>query len=188
MKTSPHTRILAMICTAALASCVNPPEPTRMPVSASLRPDASITNRLHQEINAYRRSQGRNSLQRHAGLDRLAQEHCEYLRSHRGTFSLNGKNVSHFGFESRALMARERYQMAGVSENVAATSKVSGSTTQRLVSLWKGSKDHHKNMLNDWTHTGAGVVVDSDGMVFSTQIFATVNPSQMSVRERFNRF
>lgn len=188
MKTSPYTRILAVICTAALAACANPPEPTRMPVSASVRPGSSITTRLYQEVNAYRRSKGRSELQRHAGLDRLAQEHCEYLRQHRGTFSLNGKNVSHFGFEGRTLIARERYQMGNISENVAASSKVPGSTTQRLLSLWIGSKDHHRNMLDDWTQTGVGVVVDSDGMVFATQLFATVNSSQMSTRDRFNRF
>ena len=190
MKTRPYTRILAVAFTVALASCASPPQPatTRMPVSASLRPDSSITGRLHQEVNAYRRSQGETTLQRHAGLDSLAQAHCEYLRQHRGTFSLNGKNVSHFGFEGRSLMARERYQMASVSENVAASSKVPGSSTQRIVALWKGSKDHHKNMLDDWTHTGVGVVVDSDGMVFATQLFSTENLSQMSVRERFNRF
>jgi hypothetical protein len=43
-------------------------------------------------------------------------------------------------------------------------------------------------MLDDWTQTGIGVVVDSDGMVFATEIFSTVSNSQMSVRERFNRF
>ena len=190
MKTTPYTRILAVICTAALASCANPPEPTRMPVSASAfnRSGLSITSRLFQEVNAYRRSKGRSELQRHAGLDRLAQKHCEYLRDHRGTFSLNGKNVSHIGFEGRTLIARERYQMGSVSENVAATSKVPGSTTQRLITLWIGSKDHHRNMLDDWSQTGVGVVVDSDGMVFATQFFATTNSSPMSTRERFNRF
>jgi uncharacterized protein YkwD len=159
-----------------------------MPVSASFRPDSSESGRLFQEINSYRRSQGKTNLQRHTGLDRLAQAHSEYLRKHRGTFSLQGRNVSHFGFEGRALMARERFQMANVSENVAATSKVGGSSSQRFLSLWKGSKDHHKNLLDDWTHSGIGVVVDSDGMVFATQLFSTVNSSQMTMRERFNRF
>jgi uncharacterized protein YkwD len=189
MKTHPCTRIIAALCGAFLASCAPPPqETTRMPVSASFRPDSSESGRLFQEINSYRRSQGKTNLQRHTGLDRLAQAHSEYLRKHRGTFSLQGRNVSHFGFEGRALMARERFQMANVSENVAATSKVGGSSSQRFLSLWKGSKDHHKNLLDDWTHSGIGVVVDSDGMVFATQLFSTVNSSQMTMRERFNRF
>jgi uncharacterized protein YkwD len=191
MKTHPYIQILAAFCIGALASCAKPPAPvttTRMPVSASLRPDGSVSSRLYQEVNSYRRSQGARELERHAGLDRLAQEHSEYLRQHRGTFTLQGKNVSHIGFEGRALIARERYQMQNVSENVAATSKVPGSITQRLVSLWVASKDHHQNMVDDWTYTGVGVVVDSDGMVFATQLFSTVGNSQMALRERFNQF
>lgn len=189
MKTHTYIPILAVACTAALASCASPPEPTtRIQVSASLRPDGSISNRVYQEVNSYRHSQGGIDLQRHAGLDRLAQAHSEYLRKNRGTFTLQGKNVSHNGFEGRALVARERYQMENISENVAATSKSSESTSRRLLDLWRGSKDHHKNMTDKWTHTGVGVVVDSDGMVFATQLFSTVNHSQIASRERFNRF
>jgi uncharacterized protein YkwD len=188
MKTKSYTRILVVAVAGALASCASPPEPTKMPVSASIRPDSSLTSRLHQEINSYRRSQGRPELQRHAGLERLAQEHCEYLRKHRGTFKLNGRNVSHFGFEGRALIARERYQMENISENVAAANHPGANMSNVILNLWKNSKDHHKNMLDDWTCTGVGVVVDSDGMVFATQLFSTVSMSQMSSRERFNRF
>lgn len=189
MKTQPTTRLLAVVCAGALASCASPPASTRLPVSANNNhPDGSVSGRLFQEVNHCRRSVGENELQRHPGLDRLAQEHSEYLRNHRGTFSLSGKNVSHFGFEGRALIARERYQMENVSENVAAAVEPGGTKTTTLINLWKGSKGHHKNMLDEWTHSGMGVVVDSDGMVFATQIFATVSNSQMSVRERFNRF
>lgn len=189
MKTHPYTQIFAVLCTIALASCATPPEPTRIPVSVSARPTGSVSNRLFQEVNSYRRSRGSTELQRHSGLDRLAQAHCEFLRKNRGSFTLHGKNVSHTGFEGRSLIAQQRYQMYSVSENVAATSKVSGSTTQRLVDLWKNSRGHHKNMTDRWTHTGVGVVVDSDGMVFATQIFAMEGlPMQMTTRERFNRF
>jgi uncharacterized protein YkwD len=168
-----------------------------MQVSASLnpatpnsaRPDASVSSHVYQEVNSYRRSQGGSELQRHAGLDRLARAHSEYLRKHRGTFSLSGKNVSHFGFEGRALAARELYKMENVSENVAACQQTSSSQApSMLVGLWKGSRDHHKNMCDSWTHTGVGVVVDSDGMVFATQLFSTVNNSPSSNRERFTRF
>ena len=188
MKTHPSTRLLAVICFGALASCATPPAPTRMPVSASLRPQPSVSNRLFQEINAYRRSRGARELQRHAGLDRLAQQHCEYLRQHRGQFSIYGTNVSHLGFDGRALIARERYQMQSVSENVAAARKPGADPAPLLIDLWKNSKDHHQNMIDDWTHTGIAVVVDSDGMAFATQIFSTLGNFQMSARERFNRF
>jgi uncharacterized protein YkwD len=190
MKTQPVTRYIAVVCAGILVSCASPPTPpsTKMKVSASTRPDSSLSGRLYQEVNAYRRSQGADELQRHAGLDRLAQDHCEYLRQHRGTFKLNGKNVSHIGFEGRALIARERFRMENISENVAAANHPGSSPTPVIVRLWKGSKDHHKNMVDGWTHTGVGVLVDSDGMTFATQLFSTVSMSQMSTRERFNRF
>lgn len=188
MKTSTFASLLAIASAIALASCANKPQSTRLPVSASISPQQSPSGSLFNEVNAYRRSQGKGELQRHSGLDRLAQDHCEYLRKHRGTFKLNGENVSHFGFEGRALVARERYQMENVSENVAAANCPRTHTSSTLVGLWKGSKSHHKNMLDSWTHSGMGVVVDSDGMVFATQIFSTVSMSQMSARERFNRF
>lgn len=190
MKTPLFTPAIAVACIAALTSCATTetPAPTRMQVSASIRPDAPVNTRLYHEVNAYRRSHGKRELQRHAGLDRLARQHSEYLRKHRGSFSLQGKNVSHFGFDGRALYAREAYQMANISENVAASSKTAGSTTQRLIQLWENSRDHRKNMLDDWTVTGVGVAVDSDGMVFATQLFATVSMTQMSMRERLSHF
>lgn len=178
-----------VLAALALASCAPPvPETQRIQVSSTVRPDSSLTGQVLQQVNAYRATKGAVPLQRHSGLDRLAHEHCEYLRKHRGSFQLSGKNVSHFGFEGRALAARELYNMHNVSENVAAATRPGKDKAGVLVSLWKGSKDHHKNMIDDWTHTGIGVVVDSDGTVFSTQLFSTVSMNQMSVRERFNRF
>ncbi len=179
-----YTQFMTLVSIATLASCASPPaDASRVPMSASHDPKASLSTRLYQDVNAYRRSKGGSDLQRHSGLDSLAQTHSEYLLKNRGSFSLNGKNVSHYGFDSRSLVARERLEMVNVSENV-----VAGSSFQDLIQLWKGSKDHHKNMLDDWTHTGIGVAVDTDGMIFATQLFSTKSFSQRSTRERFNRF
>ena len=189
MKTYLSMKVIAVVCVVGLASCASPPQqPTKMQVSASIRPDSSLSGQVFQAVNAYRSNHGASVLQRHAGLDHLAQEHCEYLRQHRGTFQLYGKNVSHFGFEGRALAARERYHMQNVSENVASANHPGQSPAPVLVNLWAGSKDHDFNMRESWTHTGVGAVMDSDGMVFSTQIFATISNSQLATRERFNRF
>jgi len=186
MKTHPYMKVTAVACMGALASCATPPEPQKVSVSASPRPSSSLSGQVLQEVNSYRRSHGKSELQRHPGLDRLAQEHCEYLRKGRGNFGLNGSNVSHFGFESRAINARERYQMGAVSENIAAANYPGKKIGPVLVQLWSNSKGHDANMRNSWTQTGVGVVVDSDGMVFATQIFGCVNHSQLTTRNRFN--
>lgn len=140
------------------------------------------------EVNSYRRSLGASDLQRHPGLDRLAQEHCEYLRQHKGTSGLYEKNASHFGFEDRVLLVRERYQMRSVSENVAAATHPGDNPAPVLVRLWAESKNHEYNMRSEWTHTGIGVVKDSDGTVFATQLFSTVKNSHLTTRDRFNSF
>lgn len=181
-------KVILVACVGALASCATQPVKTRMPVSASIRPDSSLTGRVFQAVNVYRRSHNASVLQRHAGLDRLAQEHCEYLRSHRGEGMVYGKNVSHVGFQGRMLVARERYNMLSISENVAAANHPGQDAPSVMVQLWSESRDHEYNMRSEWTHTGVGTVVDSDGMVFSTQIFATVSNSQMTLRNRMNSF
>ncbi|HSP42260.1 MAG TPA: CAP domain-containing protein [Luteolibacter sp.] len=188
MKSHPSTRMVGLLCAAALASCASKPESTRLPVAASLQPDTSMNGRVFEAVNAYRRGQGAGTLQRHAGLDRLALKHSEYLRKHRGTFSIYGKNVSHHGFDGRAALAQRNYQMLSISENVAAAYGPGSNAPSALLDLWRGSKDHHKNMTDEWTHTGVGVVVDSDGTVFATQLFATRDYSQMAFRERMNQF
>jgi uncharacterized protein YkwD len=181
-------KLIAVACVGALASCATQTKTTRIQVSTSSKPDSSLSGRIFQEVNSYRNNHGAATLQRHAGLDRLAQEHCEYLRTHRGQFGIYGKNVSHVGFEGRTLIARERYKVHGLSENVAAAKAPGSNSAKLLVKLWSDSKMHEYNMRSEWTHTGVGVVVDSDGMVFSTQLFATVSDLQMTTRNRFNSF
>ena len=188
MKNLPYTHLSALLCAGALVACANSRVPTKVPVSVSLQADHSPAAQVFQSVNAYRSSQGVKQLQRHAGLDRLAQKHCEYLRQQRGTFSLKGRNVSHMGFDGRALVARELYRMDNISENVAAANHAGTHVDAAVMALWKSSKDHQKNMVDSWTHTGIGVVVDSDGTVFADQLFATISNSQRALHYRFTQF
>lgn len=188
MKTHLYPHLLSIACAGAFVSCASNPALTKVPVSVSSQSDTSHAAQVFQAVNAYRRSQGTKELQRHAGLDNLAQKHCEYLRQHRGSFSIYGKNVSHVGFDGRALVARERFRMENISENVASSYHAKGSPAAAVTGLWKGSSDHHKNMVNDWTHTGVGVVVDADGTVFATQLFSTVSYMQRTTHARFTGF
>jgi uncharacterized protein YkwD len=189
MKTYTLLKTMVLAGAGILTSCTTQPKSETLKVSASIRPESSLSGRIHQEVNNYRRSKGSTALPRHPGLDRLAQQHCEYLRNNSGKFSLYGKNVSHYGFEGRAVVAREKYQMRNVSENVAATTG-GGSTNApaMLVRLWTNSRDHEHNMSDSWTYTGIGSIVTEDGSVIATQLFATYNPSQMTMTERFREF
>lgn len=188
MKTTLHFPLIALAGAVSLVSCATSPSRVKVQVSTSFRADNTPAGQVYEAVNAYRRSLGIQELQRHPGLDRLAQKHCEYLRQNRGTFSLKGKNVSHIGFEGRALFARNLYRMDNISENVAAATGARGQPAMAVTALWKGSRDHHKNMTDIWTHTGVGVVVDADGMVFADQLFATVNRSPRRMHDRLTGF
>lgn len=188
MKKPNYLKVISVAGIGALASCAPQPEVRKIQVSGPLRPGSSPSDKVYDAVNAYRRSHGLRELQRHSGLDRLAQEHCEFLRRNRGKFGLHGKNVSHYGFDARSLAARERYQMMHLGENVAAAVTPPGNPGPTLVKLWSGSAGHGQNMRNSWTHSGVGVVVDADGTVFAAQLFSNISYSQMESRNRFNRF
>lgn len=189
MKKYAITCLAGLLIVSGLSSCANQSGSSAgAETSAGRRGNSALASRVFDEVNGYRRSKGLNEVQRHAGLDRLAQAHCEYLRDNRGKFSIHGKNVSHYGFEGRAMSARQHLGMLSVSENVAAATNPGNAAPSVLLQLWRNSRDHHENMVNKWTHSGIGVLVDSDGMVFATQLFATKNQSHMIMRDRMNSF
>jgi uncharacterized protein YkwD len=188
MKYAKIPAALASLCLGVLASCAPQQNPTttKIPVSASARAGSgSLSNRVLQEVNNYRASIGGRPLTRNPGLDRLAQDHCEFMRRNRGTFKVHGSNVSHQGFENRTLMAQRYYNIGQLGENVAAASGGASNAPAKLVQMWKASPAHHFAMKGNWQETGIGVVVDSDGMVFATQLFGTAAMHQMAYRDAF---
>lgn len=132
--------------------------------------DSSLSGQVFQEVNSYRASKGKSALVRHAGLDRLAQQHCDYLVKTRGSYGLHSHNASHIGFEGRGTVARHKYSISSVGENVASSTTKSAN---HLVKLWIGSKGHEYNMRGDWTCTGVATAVTPEGAVISTQLFGT---------------
>jgi uncharacterized protein YkwD len=176
---------LQIMAACALVSCANPTNSTN-PQGGS-----TLSAQVFQDTNAYRSSHGTRQLKRHPGLDRLASEHCEYLRRNRGTFKLYGKNVSHNGAEGRALIAMKRLNMFSCSENVASTMSQGSDrqTSRAIVQLWQQSRDHEQAMRDSaWTHTGIGTVVAEDGRVFATQLFGTMSQSHLTMHDRLTQF
>lgn len=187
MKTSHNILLLAAVFACVLPSCSAPsPTVAKMPVSRSMGNDSSLAGQVFQEVNSYRASKGKSALVRHAGLDRLAQKHCDYLVKTRGSYGLHGKNVSHIGFESRVALARHKYSISSIGENVVSSTTKSSS---HLVNLWIGSKGHEHNMRGDWTCTGVATAVTPEGTVISTQVFGT-NPGDANLEHPnyFNGF
>ena len=170
------------------ASCASNLDMTTVPMSqSSATGKSSQASQLHDSINQYRQSIGRAPLRRHAGLDRMAQQHCEFMAKNRGKFTLGSKNISHYGFEERALKARHAYSMQNVAENVAG-GPIHGNISSTLVKSWVDSKKHVFNLKGNWDATGIGVYVAPDGVVYATQLFATKNRSHMALTDRMSPF
>lgn len=179
--------ILGLIATTTLVSCTH--TGTRTAPVAAASPNARLADSVTGSVNSYRLSHGAAELKRHAGLDLLARNHCEFMRTNRGKFEPNETSGTHTGFDGRAYAARRHYYFTNSSENVAAVSKGASDarSAAKLLALWKDSPQAEMTMGNkDWTHTGIGTVTDSDGTVFATQIFGTENLFHSARRERFN--
>ena len=147
-----------------------------------------LAGNIHAQVNAYRQSLGKPALQRHVGLDRLAQQHAEFMHKNRGRFGKgNAGNLTHLGFEERTMAAQRGMGMSNVGENVGSC-RGTKHPADTLVGAWKNSKGHHLNLKGGWTQTGIGVVVDADGTVFATQLFGTVNRSHHSMMNRMRAF
>lgn len=170
------------------ASCASDLDTTRVPMAqATANASSGKTAQLHDAINRYRASIGKKPLRRHKGLDAMAQHHCEFMAKNRGKFTLGSENISHYGFEERALLARQGYSMQNLAENVAG-GVIQGDPTSQLVNAWTTSKKHVVNLKGNWDATGIGVYRASDGMVYATQIFATENRSHLALTDRLNQF
>jgi uncharacterized protein YkwD len=173
-----------------LAPCapgLEKPSTTTIPV-ATAPAGHRLAGSIHAQVNAYRQSVGKPALRRHPGLDRLAQQHSEFMRRNRGKFGKgNAGNLTHLGFEERTMMAQRGMGMSDVSENVGSC-RGTNHPADTLVGAWKKSKGHHMNLKAGWTQTGIGVVVDNDGTVFATQLFGNVNRSHQAMSNRMRAF
>lgn len=189
MKITPSRLWVVAAAVTMLASCgpqlatTTVPMASRAPVSKS---DGSLVGTIHSQVNAFRASSGRSELKRHAGLDRMAQQHCEFMRQNRGKFGRS--NLTHYGFEERAMAAQRMMKMSTVGENIGTCSGSGSGSASVLVNAWKNSSGHKENMKGTWNATGVGAVVDSDGTVFATQIFALEDRSHMTLTNRMRQF
>ena len=108
------------------------------------------------EINRIRAEQGLSQL-------RLNDKLCAIARSH-------SSNMAEYGYlshtDSRGREFRERLSGENVARNNFPNS------AQVAVQGWSQSPNHLKNILNEnFAETGIGVVANSEGSVFFTQIF-----------------
>ena len=117
------------------------------------------------EINRIRAEQGLSRLQLNYKLCAIARSHSSNMA---GSGELSHTDSLGRGFKERlGSKIAERY-WAG--ENVATNNFPDSARV--AVEGWRQSPKHLKNILNErFTDTGIGVAVNSEGLVFFTQIF-----------------
>lgn len=149
--------------------------------------DRQEVARLEGEVNRYRRSLGKEPVERHSGLDEMARMHCEFMAMNPGKFKLGSTIITHYGFEERSLRAQRQYGLLSLAENVAG-GPYSPSMASRFVRAWIASPGHDFNLRQDWDVTGFGVHVTPSGTAYATQLFGTRNGSHFQTTDRMRSF
>lgn len=140
---------------------------------------------IFEKTNALRAEKGLPKLESLDSLMDLAQLHSENMVNH--DFYAH---VDHLG--RNPLERAEKYNVkawvrkgnrfTGIAENIAQTpwfenvrgcgdTRTEEDLAQCMVTGWKNSPPHYKNILGDYTHLGVGLYFDEKGMGFGTQNF-----------------
>lgn len=124
--------------------------------------NSGIVQEVFNHTNQFRKSKGLPGLVMRSELNDIAQKHSEDMASGRVSFG-------HSGFEKRNALATQKVKpIRSFAENVA-YGALSG---KAVVTMWKNSSGHRRNMLGRYKFIGIGVAKDKKGRIFYTQVFA----------------
>ena len=143
--------LVALICPLLFVSLI------------SLAPDNNtnlITDVLKQ-TNQFRKSEGLPVLMMKQALNQIAQKHSADMARGRVAFGHDG-----FG-DRQAKAGKEIKGMRTFAENVA----YGANTAREVMTLWKNSPGHRRNLLGNFKYIGIGTAKDSQGRIYYTEIF-----------------
>src|SRR6266513_1642435 len=119
-----------------------------------------LTDGVLKYTNQFRKSKGLSTLVMRNDLNAIARKHSEDMARGRCGFG-------HEGYEKRETQVKHIFQSCSMAENVA----YGASTGKEVVSLWKNSSGHRRNMLGNYKYIGIGIARDRRGTVYYTEIF-----------------
>lgn len=123
------------------------------------KPD--LAKEVLKYTNQYRKSRGLSSLE-------LREDLCAIARKHSTDMAAGRKRLGHAGFRQREVLIRRKLNTSGmIGENVA----FGAYTGKEVVSIWKNSAPHRRNMLGNFKYIGIGTARDRRGNIYFTQIF-----------------
>ncbi len=121
----------------------------------------ALTEDVLKYTNQFRRSKGLPALEMRDNLNAIARRHSEDMARGRCSFG-------HAGFNQRQSQVQKLIRpYYGMGENVA----YGAGSGKEVVSLWKNSRAHRRNMLGNYKYIGIGTARDRRGFIYYTQIF-----------------
>ena len=111
--------------------------------------------------NQFRRSKGLPALVMRDDLNAIARRHSEDMARGRRSFGHGGYN------QRESEIQKIIKPFYGMAENVAYGAR----SGKEVVSQWKNSSLHRRNMLGDYKFIGIGTARDRRGVIYYTQIF-----------------
>ena len=121
----------------------------------------ALTEDVFKYTNEFRRSKGMPALVIRDDLNAIARKHSEDMAKGRRSFG-------HGGYEQRESQIQKLIRpFSGMGENVA----YGAGSGKEVVSLWKNSTVHRRNMLGNYKYIGIGTARDRRGFIYYTQIF-----------------
>ncbi|HEX6192030.1 MAG TPA: CAP domain-containing protein [Chitinophagaceae bacterium] len=127
---------------------------------ASFTSSGNLDKEVLKYANEFRRTRKLPALVMRDDLNAIARKHSEDMARGKRSFG-------HGGFEKRTVQIQKAYPSCTVAENVAYGSP----TAEDVITQWKNSSGHRKNLLGDFKFTGIGTARDRSGTLYYTQIF-----------------
>ena len=122
---------------------------------------ANLASNILSLTNQFRKSEGMPVLIMKQQLNELAQKHSADMANGRVAFG-------HAGFGGREAKAqREIKGVYSFAENVA----YGVNSANEVVTMWKNSPGHRRNMLGPYKYIGIGTAKDSKGQIYFTEVF-----------------
>lgn len=124
--------------------------------------EKSLTDDVLSATNKFRKSKGLYALTMQEDLNEIARKHSADMASGKTGFG-------HGGFNKRSSMAGKKINgMKNFAENVAYGAR----SGEEVVTMWKRSPGHRRNMLGKYKYIGIGTAKDRKGVIYYTQVFA----------------
>jgi len=146
-----RTYLLTTLCFVLFVSLVS-----FIPVN-----EAKLVDDVLSQTNKFRRSKGLPALVINEDLNAIAQKHSNNMAKGRVGFG-------HGGFSQREAQAKRKISsLYSFAENVA----YGPETGKEVVTMWKNSSGHRRNMLGRYKYIGIGIAKDRRGRIYYTQVF-----------------